>query len=95
MENNINEYLDDKNIIVLVYDYQLPLHTSLAIDNIFEIIKNTNKEAKFIIIDKTSTYYYEKFLNNGFDVVIRGIADNIINDVIEYIMNKKFLFRFL
>ena len=31
MNNNINEYLEDKNIIVFVYDYQLPLHTSETI----------------------------------------------------------------
>lgn len=85
MNNDINQYLSEKNIIVFVYDYQLPLHTTDTINNIFEIIKNTNKESKFIIIGKTSTYYYEKFLNNGIDVVIRGIADNIINKVIENI----------
>ena len=85
MDNNIKDYLEDKNIVVFVYDYQLPLHTSSTIDNIFEIIKNTTKETKFIIIGKTSTYYYEKFLNNGFDVVIRGIADKTINEVIDNI----------
>lgn len=83
MENNINDYLENKNIVIFVYDYLLPLHTSEVIDNIFEIIKNTNKETKFIIIGKTSSYYYEKFLTNGFDVVIRGIADNTINKVID------------
>lgn len=91
MDNNINDYLEDKNIVVFVYDYQLPLHTSSTIDNIFEIIKNTNKETKFIIIGKTSTYYYEKFLNNGIDVVIRGIADKNINDVIDNIYNNESL----
>ena len=91
MENNINNYLNEKNVIVFVYDYQLPLHPCLAIDNIFEIIKNTNKETKFIMIGKTSSYYYEKFINNGIDVVIKGIADSLINDVIENIYNNKAL----
>ena len=85
MENNIDNYLEDRNIVVFVYDYQLPLHTSATIDNIFEIIKNTKKETKFIIVGKTSTYYYEKFLNNGIDVVIKGIVDDSINKVIENI----------
>ena len=85
MDNNINDYLEDKNIVVIVYDYQLPLHTSDTIDNIFEIIKNTKKETKFIIVGKTSSYYYEKFLNNGFDVVIDGIADKTIIDVLDNI----------
>ncbi|MDE5888808.1 MAG: hypothetical protein K2H20_02185, partial [Bacilli bacterium] len=50
MENNINDYLEDKNVVVFVYDYQLPLHTSDAVNNIFEIIKNLNKETKVIMI---------------------------------------------
>ena len=29
--------------------------------------------------------FYQKFLNNGIDIVIKGIADEIINDVIENI----------
>lgn len=83
--NDINNYLIYKNVVVFVYDYQLPLHTSEVIDNIFEIINKTNKDTKFIIIGKTSSYFYEKFLNNGIDVVIKGIAENIICDVIENI----------
>lgn len=89
MDNNINKYLMDNNIVVFVYDYQLPLHTSDTVNNMFEIIKNSNKRTKFIIIGKTSSYYYEKFLNNGFDVVINGIADDTIINVIECIINKK------
>ena len=89
MNNNINEYLEDKNIIVFVYDYQLPLHTSETINNIFEIIKNTNKNSKFIIIGKTSSYYYKKFLMNGIDIVIDGITDNTIVNVIDSIINNK------
>ena len=89
MNNNINEYLQDENIVIFVYDYQLPLHTSETISNMFEIIKNCNKISKFIIIGKTSSYYYENFLNNGFDVVINGIADDTINKVIEYLIDDK------
>ncbi|MCI8459795.1 MAG: hypothetical protein HFE81_00220, partial [Bacilli bacterium] len=65
LNNDINKYLEEKNIVIFVYDYQLPLHTSNAIENIFEVIKNTQKPTKFIIIGKTSTYYYQKFLDNG------------------------------
>lgn len=87
MDNNINDYLSDENIVVFVYDYQLPLHTTEAIRNIFEIIHSTNKPTKFIIIGKTSTYFYQKFLDNGIDIVIKGLADEIIIDVIENINN--------
>ena len=89
MNNNMNNYLKDDNIIVFVFDYQLPLHTSDTVSNMFEIIKNTNKKSKFIIIEKTSAYYYEKFLNNGFDVVINGIADETIMKVIDGIIQNK------
>ena len=85
MSNNINDLLEDNNIVVFVYDYQLPLHTSETINNIFEIINNTNKNTKFIIVGKTSSYYYEKFLNNGIDIVLKGIVDTTINDVIDNI----------
>lgn len=93
MENNINEFLSNKNIVVFVFDYQLPLHTSDAIDNIFEIIRNLNKETKVIMIGKTSTYSYSKFLENGVDVVIKGIAEELINDVILNIYDKDKLNR--
>ena len=93
MDNNINNYLKEKNIVVFVYDYQLPLHTSEAAGNIFEIIKNANKDTKFIMIGKTSSYYYEKFLNNGIDVIIKGIAEEIINNVIENIYNEEKLLK--
>ena len=86
MDNNINSYLSNENIVVFVYDYQLPLHTTETIQNIFETIQNTNRSTKFIMIGKTSTYFYQKFLNNGIDIVIKGIADEIINDVIENII---------
>ena len=93
LDNNINNYLEEKNIVVFVYDYQLPLHTSEAAFNIFEIIKNANKDTKFIMIGKTASYYYEKFLNNGIDVIIKGIAEEIINDVIENIYNEEKLLK--
>ena len=84
MNNDINTFLGEKNIVIFVYDYQLPLHTSDTVDNMFEIIKNS-KNTKFIIIGKTSSYYYERFLNNGFDIVIDGIADKTIIDVLDNI----------
>ena len=87
MNNNINNYLKDDNIIVFVFDYQLPLHTSETVSNIFEIIKNTNQKSKFIIIGKTSAYYYDYFLDNGLDVVVDGIADKTIINVIDAIVN--------
>lgn len=87
MENNINEYLSDDNLVIFVYDYQIPLHTSEAKYNIFEIIKNANKPCKFIMIGKTSTFHYQEFIDKGIDIIIKGIAENVINDCIENINN--------
>ena len=84
MSNDINSFFGENNIVIFVFDYQLPLHTSDTVDNMFEIIKNS-KNTKFIIVGKTSSYYYEKFLNNGFDVVIDGIADDTILSVLDNI----------
>ena len=93
MHNDINEYLEKDNIVVFVFDYQLPLHTTMAIENIFETVKKTKKKTKFIIIGKTSAHYYEKFIKNGFDVIIEGIADNTIIDVIRNIHDETALLK--
>lgn len=88
MNNDITSYLKEENVIVFVYDYQLPLHTTEAKINIFETIKKaneTNKNIKYIIIGKTPSFCHEEFLNNGVDVVIKGIADATINKVISCI----------
>ncbi len=93
MHNDINEYLEEDNIVVFVFDYQLPLHTTMAIENIFETVKKAKRETKFIIIGKTSAHYYEKFIKNGFDVIIEGIADNTIIDVIRNIHDETALLK--
>lgn len=81
------EYLDEENIIIFIFDYQLPLHTGEAVQHIFDIVKNT--KATFIVIGKTSSYYSQKFIDNGIDVVIQGQAETKILEVIENIINKK------
>lgn len=89
LDNDINKYLEAENIIIFVYDYQLPLHTSNTIDNIFEVVKKASQKTKFVIIGKTSSYYYQKFLDNGIDIIIKGIADKTIIPVIENIKSKE------
>lgn len=87
MANNINLYLvkNELNIVIFVYDYQIPLHTTDTIYNIFEIIKNYNCDTKTLIIGKTSSYRHEYFINNGVDIVIEGEVEerivNIINNI--------------
>lgn len=86
LENDISGYLKEKNIVIFVYDYQIPLHTTEAMNNIFEIIKNNKKKnTKYIMVGKTSAFFKDEFLNHGIDIIIKGIAEPIINDVIDNI----------
>jgi len=88
MNNDIANYLKDDNILVFIYDYQLPLHTSDAKINIFETIKKAKEKTsniKTIIIGKTPSFYYEEFINNGIDIIIKGIADTKINECLKNI----------
>ena len=88
MHNDLSNYLKEDNILVFVYDYQLPLHTSEAKINIFETVKKAkenNPNIKSIIIGKTPSFYYDEFLNNGIDLIIKGIADTKINECIRNI----------
>lgn len=89
MDNNINSFLETENIVIFILDYQLPLHTSDSMNNIFEIIKNFDKKTTTIMIGKTSSYYYKKILNANVDIIIDGIAGYIINNVIDNIINNK------
>ena len=58
MDNNINKYLEKRNILIFVFDYHIPLHTTETKDNIFEIIKSVRKGIKTttIGIGKTASY---------------------------------------
>lgn len=95
MNNNINKYLKEKNILIFVFDYHIPLHTTETKDNIFEIIKNISKDviATTIIIGKTSSYYQEEFLKNGINILITGIAEPEIIKIIKYIDKKEELLK--
>lgn len=86
MSNNINSYLEDcLNILIFVYDYQIPLHTPQTLDNIFEIVKNIDREVKSIAIGKVPTFYHSLLIKNNIDVVISGIVETRINEVIDNI----------
>lgn len=89
LNNDLRPFLERENIVVFVYDYQLPLHTTLAIENIREVIDSCGRETKFIMIGKSSAYFYKKFLEMGIDVIIKGIADKVILPVIEALILKK------
>lgn len=85
--NDLNSYLEEENIVIFVYDYQLPLHTSLAINNIREVINSCKQETKFVMIGKSSMYFYQKFLEMGIDVIIKGIVDKAIVPVVDSLIS--------
>lgn len=91
MENNINKYLTNDNVVVFIMDYQIPLHTGDAENNIFEIIKNFNKPTKVIMISKTASIFYTKYFKNGIDIIIKKYPELVINDIIAHINDKNFL----
>ena len=87
LENNISNHIEDGDICIYVFDYQLPLHTNQAIDNILETVKRSDKKVKNIIIGKTASYQYKYFMENGFDIVFAGQCENTICQVIQNIDN--------
>lgn len=93
MDNNLNFYLKDNelNIVIFIYDYQIPLHTTSTSDNIFKIIKNYNTDVKTILIGKTPSYKATYFIENGVDIVIEGEAEERIVEVIKNIENENLL----
>lgn len=93
MNNNINLFLkkDELNVVVFIYDYQIPLHTTATIENIFEIVKSFNQNVKTIIIGKTPTYQAQYFINNGIDVVVEGEVEERIVNIIKNINNDSLL----
>jgi radical SAM superfamily enzyme YgiQ (UPF0313 family) len=87
MKNDINDYLvkGKLNILIFIYDYQIPLHTSNTLDNIFEIIHTCKQNIKTIVIGKTASCFHKYLTDNGIDIVIASKAEDRINKVIKNI----------
>lgn len=68
--------------IVILIDYQIPLHTGEATEYLLDMIRKY-KEKRIIVIGKTSTYFPDRFIQAGVKVVIRGIYDEVILPVLQ------------
>lgn len=79
-----NEFVP--NIVIISYDYHIPLHTQMALENISKICKKLKEyDIKIIMIGKTVTYSPQIIDDICFDIGIIGEAENTIN----YILNTK------
>jgi hypothetical protein len=74
LENNINYLLKPKDIVIFVYDYQIPLHTSDTVQNIFEIIRN------FLLLSIKIFQYSIDLENGGLVQTISASSFNILRE---------------
>lgn len=77
-----NEYMPD--IVIVTYDYHIPLHTQKALKGIAKICKELKKyNIKTIMIGKTVTYNPQIINELGFDIGIIGETENVIKNILE------------
>jgi radical SAM superfamily enzyme YgiQ (UPF0313 family) len=76
-----NEFMPD--VVVVSYDYHIPLHTQKALENISKICKKLKEyNIKTIMIGKTVTYNPKIIDNIGFDIGIIGETENTIQNIL-------------
>ena len=81
-----NEFMPD--VVIISYDYHIPLHTQKALENIAEICKKLKEyNIKIIMIGKTVTYNPKIIDIINFDIGIIGETENIINNILDTDIN--------
>lgn len=88
-----NQFMPD--IVIVSYDYHIPLHTQEALKNIADICKKLKEyNVKTIMIGKTVTYNPKVIDIINFDIGIIGETENTIKRILEVgIDNKKQLLK--
>jgi anaerobic magnesium-protoporphyrin IX monomethyl ester cyclase len=82
IEKTIKEF--KPNITIILFEYHIPLHTSLAISNVNEIGKIAKQyQSKVVVAGKSPKHYPYLFLNNGADVLINGEAELVLYDLLK------------
>lgn len=85
--NDLTKYIQNEfmpNVVVVSYDYHIPLHTQKALENISEICKELKKyNIKTIMIGKTVTYNPKTIDIIGFDIGIIGETENTIKEILD------------
>ena len=84
--NDLIKYIDNEfipEIVIVSYDYHIPLHTQKALENINNICSELKKHnIKTIMIGKTVTYNPKIINEIGFDIGIIGETENAIKDIL-------------
>ena len=71
------------DVVIVSYDYHIPLHTQKALENISEICKKLKQyNIKTIMIGKTVTYNPKIIDVIGFDIGIIGETENTIKEIL-------------
>lgn len=81
-----NNFKSD-DILIFVYDYILPLHTSFTLNGISNIISTYNIKNS-IIISKQCLSNYKKLFDLGLKYLIYNNAELVINDLLDAIISK-------
>lgn len=82
-----NQYKPD--IVIVSYDYHIPLHTQKALENIKEICEKLKKyNIKTIMIGKTVTYNPKIIGDINFDIGVIGESENVIANILNTNLDK-------
>lgn len=83
-----NQFMPD--VVIVSYDYHIPLHTQEALKNIADICKKLKKyNVKTIMIGKTVTYNPKVIDIINFDIGIIGETENTIKRILEVGIDNK------
>lgn len=84
--NDLTKYIENEfmpDIVIVSYDYHIPLHTQKALENIAVICKELQKhDIKTIMIGKTVTYNPKIIDIINFDIGIIGETENTIKNIL-------------
>lgn len=84
--NELIKYIENEfmpNIIIVSYDYHIPLHTQEALKNIAQICKEAKRyNIKTIMIGKTVTYNPQIIDSIKFDIGIIGEVEETIKNIL-------------
>lgn len=88
---DLTQYIEKEfmpDMVIISYDYHIPLHTQKALENIAEICKKLKEyNIKVIMIGKTVTYNPKIIKIINFDIGIIGETENTINNILEANIN--------
>lgn len=88
---DLTQYIEKKfmpDMVIISYDYHIPLHTQKALENIAEICKKLKEyNIKVIMIGKTVTYNPKIIEIINFDIGIIGETENTINNILDANIN--------